>query len=130
MFCESQETNVHSSMIEEFDKIYSIIDQLEEIIEISIQDIEKSLLDFIDRLQVFIFSLYEEHIDYINGYDDLYELLKYSLFAKQADDKALDKFDKICIKYYDFIKELDKSIIEKFNRTGLSFRSNRVARNY
>ncbi|AEV67011.1 DEAD/DEAH box helicase [Acetivibrio clariflavus] len=126
LFCESQETNVSSSMIEEFDKIYSIIDQLEEVIEISIQDVEKSLLDFIDRLQVFIFSLYEEHINYINSYDDLYELLMNSLFAKQADDKALDKFDKICIKYYDFIKELDKSIIEKFNRTGLSFRSNRI----
>jgi hypothetical protein len=83
-------------------------------------------LDFIDRLQVFIFSLYEEHINNIDSYDDLYELLMNSLFAKQADDKALDKFDKICIKYYDFIKELDKSIIEKFNRTGLSFRSNRI----
>jgi len=126
LFCESQETNVSSSMIEKFDKIYSIIDQLEEVIEISIQDVEKSLLDFIDRLQVFIFSLYEEHIDYINGYDDLYELLKHSLFAKQADDKVLDKFDKVCIKYYNFVRELDKSIIEKFNRTGLSFRSNRV----
>jgi replicative superfamily II helicase len=126
LLCESQDTNISSSMIKEFDKIYSIIDQLEEVIEISIQDVEKSLLDFIDRLQVFIFSLYEEHINYINSYDDLYELLMNSLFAKQADDKALDKFDKICIKYYDFIKELDKSIIEKFNRTGLSFRSNRI----
>jgi replicative superfamily II helicase len=98
LFCESQETNVSSSIIGEFDSIYSIIDQLEEVIEISLQDTEKSLLDFIDRLQVFIFSLYEEYINNIENYDDLCELLMNSLFAHQVDDEALDKLNKICIK--------------------------------
>lgn len=126
LFCESQETNVSSSIIGEFDSIYSIIDQLEEVIEISLQDTEKSLLDFIDRLQVFIFSLYEEYMNNIENYDDLYELLMNSLFAQQVDDEALDKFNKICIKYYNFLSILNKSTLEKFNKTGLSFRSNRI----
>lgn len=126
LFCESQETNVSSSIIGELDSIYSILDQLEEVIEISIRDVEKSLLDFIDRLQVFIFSLYEDYINYIDSYDDLYELLMNSLFAQQVGDKVLDKFNKICIKYYNFLNELNKSTLEKFNKTGLSFRSNRI----
>lgn len=126
LFCESQETNVSSSIIEEFDSIYSIIDQLEEVIEISLLDTEKSLLDFIDRLQVFIFSLYEEYMNNIENYDDLYELLMNSLFAHQVGDEALDKLNKICIKYYNFLSILNKSILEKFNKTGLSFRSNRI----
>ncbi len=126
VFCESEETNVLSSIIGEFDNIYSIIDQLEEVIEISLQDIEKSLLDFVDRLQVFIFSLYEEYINYIDSYDDLYKFLMNSLFAQQADNEALDKFNKICIKYYDFLSELNKSTLEKFNKTGFSFRSNSI----
>ena len=126
LFCESQETNVSSSIIGEFDSIYSIIDQLEEVIEISLQDTEKSLLDFIDRLQVFIFSLYEEYMNNIENYDDLYELLMNSLFAQQVDDEALDKFNKICIKYYNFLSILNKSTLEKFNKTGLSFRSNHI----
>lgn len=126
VFHESEETNVTSSIAKEFDNVYSVIDQLEEIIEVSLQDADKSLLDFIDRLQVFIFSLYEGHMDTIESYDDLYGLLLNSLFALQADYDELNKLNKICIKYYDYLNVLDKNILKRFNKTGLSFRSNRI----
>ncbi|WP_195923723.1 DEAD/DEAH box helicase [Clostridium tepidum] len=126
LFCESEETNVSSSIIEQFDNIYSVIEQLEEVIEVSLLNVDKSMLDFIDRLQVFIFSLYEEHMDSIESYSDLYKLLMNSLFAHQVDDEVLDKLNKICIKYYDFLNVLDKSVLERFNKTGLSFRSNQT----
>ena len=63
LYCEEERINVSSSINKSFDDIKTVLDRLEQVIEISLQDIEASILDFIDRLQVFIFSLYEEYID-------------------------------------------------------------------
>ena len=128
--CEEQETNVLSPMNKSFDDIKSILNSIEDVIEISLQDAERSLLDYIDRLQVFIFSIYEEYVDNIlNEYDEFFDIFKNLLFVYQTsevDQEKVKSFYNICNRYFDSLNNISKDMIKKFNKTGLSFRSNNI----
>lgn len=128
--CEEQESNVQSSLNKSFDDINSILSSLEEVIEVSLQDAEKSLLDYIDRLQVFIFSLYEEYADNsLDEYNDFCDIFKRLLFVYQTlevDEEKVQSFYNICNRYFASLNNIDEVTIKKFNKTGLSFRSNNI----
>lgn len=130
LYCEEERINVSSSINKSFDDIKTVLDRLEQVIEISLQDIEASILDFIDRLQVFIFSLYEEYIDNslddYNEFTDLFEKLLFIHEASEIDEQKVQAFKNVCNRYYESLTSIEEEKIRKFNKTGLSFRSNNI----
>lgn len=128
--CEEQENNVQSSMNKSFDDIDLILNSLEQVIEISLQDAEKSLLDYIDRLQVFIFSLYEEYtensLDEYNDFCDIFSNLLFVYQTSEVDEEKVQSFYNLCNRYVASLNNIDEVTIKKFNKTGLSFRSNNI----
>lgn len=126
VFCEEESTNVISSMESKFDTIYDILDKLEEIVEITLQDIDKTELDLIDRLQVFTFSLYEDFTMESLQYDEFCDMFKKLLFSYQTDEEKMRKFNRVCDRYFKYISNLDINTIKRYNKTGLSYRSNNV----
>lgn len=126
VFCEEETTNVVSSMESNFDDIYGVLDELEEIVEITLRDIDKTVLDLIDRLQVFAFSLYEDFTTQSLQYDKFCDMFKKLLFSYQTDEEKMQKFNVVCNRYFDFASRLDNNTIKIYNKTGLSYRSNNV----
>ena len=130
LYCEEERINVSSSINKSFDDIKTVLDRLEQVIEISLQDIEASILDFIDRLQVFIFSLYEEYIDNslddYNEFTDLFEKLLFIHEASEIDEQKVQAFKNVCNRYYESLTSIEEEKKMKFNKTGLSFRSNNI----
>lgn len=83
ILCEEEDTNVISSMDSKFDDVYMLLSELEEVVDLTFIEVDKSIIDFIDRLQVFAFSLYEECSDDLFEYDDFCNKLSRLLVNRQ-----------------------------------------------
>lgn len=124
---ENFSAEIQSALIPYINNIEDILINLEEIVELGNLENTNSIIDYIDRLQVFIFSLAEEYIDIDIVDYDRFSLMIEKLLVHQVikeDVNLLSSFRNSCRLYIDYVSRLDKSKLYKYNKTGLSFRSN------
>jgi hypothetical protein len=123
MRVNSQIVNLQQNfnLIEELNTLSQAITQIQDLAQ---QEYDEKLAEEVQRLQVFIFSLFEDAVIDTTPESIRNALHKTLLFNQQPDNEILEAVEHLSQKFAVTCHQIDSTLLRVYNKTGLRYSSN------
>jgi superfamily II DNA/RNA helicase len=120
-FPQGKDPDDHQEVIAELNRLAQSIGNAQDLADL---EYVEGLADEVQRLQVFIFSFFEDGI-VDTSLDSVNRALEHTLFfTQQPDNEARYAINRLSQKFATICSQMDKNRLRRFNTSGMHYRSN------